>query len=28
VRSASYRRALADLPGYDTAETGELQRVP
>jgi molybdate-binding protein len=27
VRSTSYRRALADLPGYDTAETGELQRV-
>jgi molybdate-binding protein/DNA-binding XRE family transcriptional regulator len=28
VRSTSYRHALADLPGYDTAETGELQRVP
>jgi molybdate-binding protein/DNA-binding XRE family transcriptional regulator len=28
VRSASYRQALADLPGYDTADTGELQRVP
>ena len=27
VRSTSYRRTLADLPGYDTAETGELQRV-
>jgi molybdate-binding protein/DNA-binding XRE family transcriptional regulator len=27
VRSSSYRRTLADLPGYDTAETGELQRV-
>lgn len=28
VRSSSYRRMLAGLPGYDTAETGELQRVP
>jgi molybdate-binding protein/DNA-binding XRE family transcriptional regulator len=28
VRSMSYRSALADLPGYDTAATGELQQVP
>jgi molybdate-binding protein len=27
VRSAAYRRLLADLPGYDTARTGELQPV-
>lgn len=27
VRSESYRRLLADLPGYDTARTGELQPV-
>jgi molybdate-binding protein len=27
VRSPSYRRALGDLPGYDSAETGELHRV-
>jgi molybdate-binding protein/DNA-binding XRE family transcriptional regulator len=27
VRSGSYRRTLGDLPGYDTTETGELQRV-
>jgi molybdate-binding protein/transcriptional regulator with XRE-family HTH domain len=27
VRSPSYRRALGELPGYDSAETGELHRV-
>ena len=27
VRSAAYRRALSELPGYDSAETGELQHV-
>ncbi len=27
VRSEPYRRLLADLPGYDTARTGELQPV-
>jgi len=27
VRSPSYRRALGELPGYDSAETGKLQRV-
>jgi molybdate-binding protein/DNA-binding XRE family transcriptional regulator len=27
VRSESYRRLLRDLPGYDTARTGELQPV-
>ncbi|HKI19791.1 MAG TPA: substrate-binding domain-containing protein [Isosphaeraceae bacterium] len=27
ARSASYRRALGELPGYDSAETGELHRV-
>jgi molybdate-binding protein/DNA-binding XRE family transcriptional regulator len=27
VRSSSYRRALADLPGYDTVHTGDLQRI-
>jgi molybdate-binding protein len=27
VRSPSYRRALSELPGYDSAETGELQHV-
>jgi molybdate-binding protein/DNA-binding XRE family transcriptional regulator len=27
VRSESYRRLLADLPGYDTTRTGELQPV-
>ncbi len=27
VRSNAYRRLLADLPGYDTARTGELQPV-
>lgn len=27
VRSDAYRRLLADLPGYDTARTGELQPV-
>ncbi len=27
VRSPRYRRLLADLPGYDTRETGELVRV-
>jgi molybdate-binding protein/DNA-binding XRE family transcriptional regulator len=27
VRSQSYRRTLGDLPGYDSAETGDLHRV-
>jgi molybdate-binding protein/transcriptional regulator with XRE-family HTH domain len=27
VRSRSYRRLLGELPGYDTARTGELERV-
>ncbi|MGO9110929.1 MAG: substrate-binding domain-containing protein [Thermoguttaceae bacterium] len=27
VRSSSFRGALSDLPGYDTAETGELERI-
>jgi molybdate-binding protein/transcriptional regulator with XRE-family HTH domain len=27
VRSPAYRKALGDLPGYDTAETGEIQDV-
>jgi molybdate-binding protein len=27
VRSPSYRRALSELPGYDSVETGELQHV-
>ncbi len=27
ARSPSYRRALGELPGYDSAETGELHRV-
>jgi molybdate-binding protein len=27
VRSSSYRRTLADLPGYDTAATGDIERV-
>jgi molybdate-binding protein/DNA-binding XRE family transcriptional regulator len=27
VRSSSYRRALAELPGYDTGHTGALERV-
>ena len=27
VRSEAYRRLLADLPGYDTARTGEIQPV-
>jgi molybdate-binding protein/DNA-binding XRE family transcriptional regulator len=27
VRSESYRRQLADLPGYNTAETGDLHRI-
>lgn len=27
VRSPAYRKALGDLPGYDSAETGELQDV-
>ena len=26
VRSSSYRRALGELPGYESSETGELQR--
>jgi molybdate-binding protein len=27
VRSTAYRQALGELPGYDSAETGELQYV-
>ena len=27
VRSSSYRGVLNDLPGYDAATTGELERV-
>jgi len=27
LRSNAYRRMLADLPGYDSAETGEVRRV-
>ena len=27
VRSSSYRGTLGDLPGYDAAETGELERI-
>ena len=27
VRSSSYRGMLGDLPGYDAAETGELERI-
>jgi molybdate-binding protein/DNA-binding XRE family transcriptional regulator len=27
VRSPSYRRAVSELPGYDSTETGELQHV-
>jgi molybdate-binding protein/DNA-binding XRE family transcriptional regulator len=27
VRSSSYRRALGELPGYDSAQAGELNRV-
>ena len=27
VRSSSYRGVLSDLPGYDAAKTGELERV-
>lgn len=27
VRSAAYKRAFGDLPGYDTSETGNLERV-
>ena len=27
VRSSSYRGLLGELPGYDSAETGELERV-
>jgi molybdate-binding protein len=26
VRSATYRRLLGDLPGYDVTRTGDLQR--
>ena len=28
VRSPSYRRALGELPGYDSAQTGELAARP
>ncbi len=27
VRSSTYRGMLGDLPGYDAAETGELERI-
>lgn len=27
VRSAEYRRILGELPGYDTARTGELRPI-
>jgi molybdate-binding protein len=27
VRSASYRRALGELPGYDSKDAGEISRV-
>jgi molybdate-binding protein len=27
VRSPAYRQALGELPGYDSAETGDLQHV-
>ena len=27
IRSASYRQMLGELPGYDSSETGELERV-
>jgi hypothetical protein len=27
VRSPSYRRAVDELPGYSSAESGELQRI-
>jgi hypothetical protein len=27
VQSRPYRRLLADLPGYDTAQTGAVQRI-
>ena len=27
VRSHSYRKALGELPGYDSAKTGELHHV-
>jgi hypothetical protein len=27
VRSPLYRKALDELPGYDSSETGELQHV-
>jgi molybdate-binding protein len=28
VRSSSYRGMLSDLPGYDSTDTGELERIP
>ena len=28
VRSASYRGMLGDLPGYNSTEVGELERIP
>ena len=28
VRSPSYRKALGELPGYDSVETGDLKHVP
>ena len=27
VRSTEYRRLLGELPGYETARTGELRRI-
>jgi len=27
LRSGEYRRLLAELPGYDTTQTGEVQHV-
>jgi molybdate-binding protein len=27
IRSPSYRRSLGELPGYDSTDAGELQRV-
>jgi hypothetical protein len=27
VRSSSYRRLLGELPGYDTAQAGEIQSI-
>ena len=27
VRSPLYRKAISELPGYDSSETGELQQI-